>query len=148
MAIKLDMANAFDRVNNFFLFEIMHKLGFSKKFCRWIKACVVRPWIAPLVNGRLAGFFQASQGLCQGYPLSPFLYLIVVESMSKKLQALQNNSEIRGLKIARGFKNANHSQFVDNTILLGGASVIIAKIFKEVISTFLKASDGEINATK
>ena len=31
MAVKLDMANAFDRVNHFFLFEIMLKLGFSKK---------------------------------------------------------------------------------------------------------------------
>ena len=85
MAIKLDMENAFDKVNHFFLFEIMLKLGFSKKLCRWIKARVGRPWIAPLVNGRLAGFFQASQGLHQGCPLSPFLYLIVAESMSKKL---------------------------------------------------------------
>ena len=32
MAIKLDMANAFDRVNHFFLFEIMLKLGFSKTY--------------------------------------------------------------------------------------------------------------------
>ena len=59
-AIKLDMANAFDRVNHFFLFEIMLKMGFSKNFCRWIKACVSSPWIVPLVNGRHAGFFQAS----------------------------------------------------------------------------------------
>ena len=32
MDIKLDMANAFDRVNHFFLFEIMSKFGFSKRF--------------------------------------------------------------------------------------------------------------------
>ena len=60
MAIKVDMANTFDRVNHFFLFEIMLKLGFSKKFYRWIKACVGSPWIALLVNGRPMGFFQAS----------------------------------------------------------------------------------------
>ena len=64
------------------------------------------------------------------------------------MQALQNNGELRGLKIARGVKNANHSQFANDTILLGGASVIIAKRFKEVISTFLKASDGKVNASK
>ena len=57
MAIKLDMENAFDKVNHFFLFEIMLKLGFSKNFCRWIKACVGSPWIALLVNGRPVGFF-------------------------------------------------------------------------------------------
>ena len=64
MAIKLDMANAFDRVNHFFLFEIMQKVGFSKNFCKWIKAYISSPWIAPLVNGRPTGFFQASRGLC------------------------------------------------------------------------------------
>ena len=61
---------------------------------------------------------------------------------------MQNNGELRALKIARGVKNANHAQFVDETILLGGASVIIAEIFREVISTFLKASDGKVNAAK
>ena len=43
MAIKLDMANAFDRVNHFFLFEIMSKFGFFKRFVRWIKACIRNP---------------------------------------------------------------------------------------------------------
>ena len=57
MAIKLDMANAFDKVNHFFLFEIMLKMGFSKKNCRWIKACISSPWIAPLVNGRPTSLF-------------------------------------------------------------------------------------------
>ena len=43
MAIKLDMANAFDRVNHFFLFEIMSKFGFSSRFIRWIKAYISSP---------------------------------------------------------------------------------------------------------
>ena len=60
MAIKLDMENAFDRVNHFFLFEIMLKMGFSKKKFRWIKACIGSPWIALLVNGRPTGFFKTS----------------------------------------------------------------------------------------
>ena len=68
--------------------------------------------------------------------------------MSKKLQALQNNGELRGLQISKGVKNPNHSQFADDTIRLGGASIIIVERFKEVISTFLKASDGKVNATK
>ena len=85
MAIKLDMANAFDRVNHFFLFEIMSKFGFSKRLVRWVKACTSRMWIAPLVNGRPSKFFQATRGIRQGYPMSTFLYLLVVEAMSRKL---------------------------------------------------------------
>ena len=56
MVVNLDMANAFDRVNHFFLFEIMSKFGFSKRFVIWIKSCIRRPWIAPLVNGRSSKF--------------------------------------------------------------------------------------------
>ena len=52
MAIKLDMVNAFDRVNHFFLFEVMSMFGFSKRFIRWIKSCINSSWIAPLINSR------------------------------------------------------------------------------------------------
>ena len=34
MALKLDMANAFDKVNHFFLLESMSKFGFSPRFIR------------------------------------------------------------------------------------------------------------------
>ena len=80
------------------------------------------------------------------YPL--FLYLIVVESLSKKLQALQNSGELKGLRIAKGVQNYNHAQYAYDTILLGGASVIIPERFRGVISTFLKEFDGKINTLK
>ena len=61
--IKLDMENAFDRVKHSFLFSVLHSFGFSSSFLNLIKACISNPWIAPLVNGRPANFFQASRGL-------------------------------------------------------------------------------------
>ena len=58
MLIKLDMANAFDRVKLSFLCKV-----FSSAFINLIKACTDKPWIAPLVNGRPTNFFQSSKGL-------------------------------------------------------------------------------------
>ena len=80
--------------------------------------------------------------------MSPFLYLLVVESMSRNLQNLQESSDLKGLKIARGVKSSNHVQFAGDTILLGGASTIIAKRCKRALSTFLKSSDSKVNSTK
>ena len=68
--------------------------------------------------------------------------------MSRKLQHLQESGDLKGLKIARGVKATNHVQFVDDTIMLGGAYITIAKRFKGAISTFLKESDGKVNSTK
>lgn len=85
MLIKLDMANAFDRVNRSFLYKILHSFGFSPHFVNLIVACTHNPWIAPLVNGRPTSFFQAQRGLRQGCLLSPFLYILMADSLSRKL---------------------------------------------------------------
>lgn len=77
MLIKLDMSNSFDQVKLSFLYKILLSFGFSVDFVNLIKAFTHRPWIVPLVNGRPSDFFQASRGLCQGCPLSPFLYILL-----------------------------------------------------------------------
>jgi hypothetical protein len=51
MLIKLDMANAFDRVKLSFLYQVLLSFGFEQEFVNLIQACTHSPWIAPLVNG-------------------------------------------------------------------------------------------------
>jgi hypothetical protein len=87
MEIKLDMPNMFDRVHYSFLFAIMKKFGFSNTFISWISAFIKGPLIETLVNGRPWDFFQSSRGLRQGWPLSPLLYVIMVDSLIIKLEA-------------------------------------------------------------
>ena len=118
--IKLDMANAFDMVNLSYLFSILHSFGFSFAFINLIKACINNHWIAPLVNGRLANFFQASRGLHQGCPLSPFLYILMADSLSRKLTAGKNVGIIPGIISKTGVEAINHTLFADDTLLLGG----------------------------
>ena len=50
MEIKLDMENAFDRVERAFLFKVMQKFGFNHEFLSWTGACISSPWIAPLLK--------------------------------------------------------------------------------------------------
>ena len=63
MALKLDLASAFDRFRHKFLFKVMHQFGFDYRFISWVKACIAEPWIAPLFNGCVADFFKASRGI-------------------------------------------------------------------------------------
>ena len=63
MVIKLDLANAFDRVCHSFLLQVMLRYEFEPNFICWVKACISKPWIAPLINEREATFFQATRGL-------------------------------------------------------------------------------------
>jgi len=100
MVIKLDMANAFDRVEHNFLFKVMKKFGFNQDFISWTEACIASPWIAPLLNGRPTPFFKASIGLRTGFPLSPLLYVIMVETLNHTLEWENNNATILEIKIA------------------------------------------------
>jgi len=50
--------------------------------------------------------------------------------------------------IARGIKEINHSQFTNDTLLLGDVSTIIARRFKKTLNKFLSTSRGKINNIK
>jgi hypothetical protein len=100
------------------------------------------------VNGRPTGCFQAIKGLRQGCPLSPLLFIIVVESLSRKIERGRELGNLPGLQISRSVNNMNHSQFVDETLFLGGASTIISSRFKYSLDSFIDASVGVVNERK
>ena len=91
MVVKIDLANAFDRVSCIFLLNAMARYGFDLSFIRWVKSCINMHWMAPLINKREVGFFQATRGLRQGCPISPVLYEIQVSVLSLQLEQARRN---------------------------------------------------------
>jgi hypothetical protein len=148
MVVKLDMANAFDRVKHNFLLSFLKAYGFSENFNSWIKACISDPWISSLLNGRQTKFFKSSRGLRHGYPLSPSLYILLADSLNRKLEVERRTGKLPDLHIARGVKKINHSQFTDDTLLLGAATVRTVTRFQNILNSFLAASGGKMNLLK
>lgn len=124
------------------------KMGFEADFISLIYACISNPWISPLVNGRPGNFFQSSRGLRQGCPLSPFLFILMAESFTRALEHNRRVGLITGIKFSNGVKNMNYSQFVDDTLLMGGSTSIIAKRFKTLLDKFMHYSGGQIKYHK
>lgn len=148
MIMKMDMANAFDRVNHSFLQAVLQKLGLSNLFISRVQECISGNWTAPLINGRPSKAFKSTRGLRQGCPLSPFLYILMAEAFSSKLESMRRRKEIMGIEIIRGSKGINHSLFADDTLLIGGASCIMARRFKNALDLFLQASGGKLSNNK
>eukprot|EP00253_Pinus_taeda_P017122 PITA_17122 len=148
MIIKLDMSNAFDRVNRSFLLRVLAAFGFRQEFINLIKACIENIWIAPMVNGRPTKFFSATRGLRQGCPLSPFLYILMADSLSRKLTQEQQSGTIPGIRIVQGVSPVNHALFADDSPLLGGAFMRIAKSFKAILQKYCSVTGPLISERK
>lgn len=63
MAIKVDLAKAYDRIEWRVLCHIMVKLGFKDNFIRLIEECISTTQFSVLLNGSPHGYFTTSKGL-------------------------------------------------------------------------------------
>ena len=116
--IKIDFRKAFDSVQYVFLRELPHLLGFPQRFVHLIMLCVETTSFYVAINGSLYGFFPGRCGVRQGDPLSPYLFLICMEYLSRMLKiASQQPGFHYHPKCA--FHNICHLAFADDILLFG-----------------------------
>ena len=90
-----------------------------------MQGCLSSANFSVLINGRPRGKFKASRGLRQGNPLSPFLFTLLVDVLSRLLEKAQENNLIKGLCIGQEKVEISHLQFSDDTIFfLAGAKEV------------------------
>ena len=97
---KLDIEKAYDHLSWEFLIQVLDKMGFGKRWVSWVKWCISTASFSIMVNGSPTGFFQNSRGLRQGDPLSPYLFVIGMEALSRLLKRAVDGNYLSGSKIA------------------------------------------------
>ncbi|KAL0287396.1 UNVERIFIED_CONTAM: Retrovirus-related Pol polyprotein from type-2 retrotransposable element R2DM [Sesamum radiatum] len=85
-ALKVDLRKAYDTVEWDFLRAVLMLFGFPEQFIQWIVVCVTTPSFSVCLNGAPHGFFRGARGLRQGDPMSPFLFVLVMEVLTLILQ--------------------------------------------------------------
>ena len=91
------MIKAYDRVNWTFLRLTLLLIGLHVETVNWIMECVSTTNFVVLVNGAPSSSFPASRGLRQGFPLSPLLFLLVVEGLSLLICDEKRKGRIYGI---------------------------------------------------
>ena len=117
---KLDIEKTYDHVNCDCLYFVLDRMGFGSKWISWMKACTSSVRFSVIVNGSLTDFFNSSRGLRQGDPLSPLLFLMIMEVLSCMLGNAVERGFIKGFQVGRdGHPNVcvSHLLYADDTIL-------------------------------
>jgi hypothetical protein len=147
MLLKLDLSKAFDCLSWEYIEKTLLAFGFSHDWIHWILSLLSSAFFLVLVNGSPSPTFLPSRGIRQGDPLSPFLFILMVEGLSRMLKNATSNGTLKGLKLHNS-QPLTHQQFVDDNLLLAHPSIQEARTLKLLLDTFSEASGATINLDK
>lgn len=113
----------------------------------WIGLCISTAAFSISVNGSLKGFFTSARGIRQGCSLSPYLYVILSNVLSKLLNKAAVAGEFQYHPHCQGVE-LTHLSFADDIVVFIDGSVDSLRGVMEVISDFAAMSGLHINASK
>lgn len=148
MAIKVDLAKAFDKVEWSLLAKILTNLGFCREFVDWILQCITTSSFSFLVNSAPYGMLKPSRGIRQGDPLSHFLFVIYTEILSRMLAYQENIGSFKGVKISRTAHVISHLLYADDLIIFCRSTDEDALSIKNILDTFSLWSSQSPNTNK
>jgi hypothetical protein len=147
LILKLDLRKAYDCVDWDFLHLILNQVGFGSQMTRWIMSCVTSPSYVVLINGEVTDFFKSERGLRQGCPLSPLLFILVMEALSLLLKKSKVENKLSGVKVSN-LINILHLLFVDDVLILSKADLSEWKEIFDLINLFCKVTGLQVNSSK
>jgi len=88
-----------------------------------------------IINGEASLYFISERGLGQGCPLSPLLFLLVVEGLSKAIDLTVREGNFQGIRFSLGLR-ITHLLFVDDVLIFYNGQVGDAKILAGILNIF------------
>uniref|UniRef100_A0A251UDF3 Putative RNA-directed DNA polymerase, eukaryota, Reverse transcriptase zinc-binding domain protein n=1 Tax=Helianthus annuus TaxID=4232 RepID=A0A251UDF3_HELAN len=146
--LKIDFEKAYDNVNWNFLNSIMEQMGFPSRWCNWIKGSVESARSSVLVNGSPTFEFKCSKGIRQGDPISPFLFILVMEALSYMFDKEKSEGLLVGIQTPRNGPVVSHLFYADDAIIMGEWSRSNITNVVRILRVFHICSGLKINIAK
>lgn len=126
--LKLDVTKAFDSVSWAFLLDVLVHLGFGPRWCNLISNLLSTSSTRVLLNGTPGDHIRHMRGLRQGDPLSPMLFIIIMDVLSSLFKEVERCGLLQSLD----------NDKIKSRILVYADDVVL----------FIKPQDLELRCTK
>ncbi|KAH0700756.1 hypothetical protein KY284_014971 [Solanum tuberosum] len=148
VVIKLDMAKAYDRVSWSFTCLVLRAMGFGEVFIDLVWRTMSNNWYSVIVNGTRHGLFHSTRGLKQGDPLSPALFILGAEVLSRMLNLLYHDPNYKGFQMEIRGPQIYHLCFADDVIIFTSGTRASLQLIMKTLGTYEAVSDQLINKSK
>lgn len=147
MILKVDLSKAFDQVRWLYIRMLLTHLGFPVGVIKWIMCCITNISFSVLINGFASPFFHSERGLRQGCPLSPLLFLLVMEGISRLIKDMHLKGRLIGIRITNKC-TITHLLFVDDVLIFLNGRLGDLTTKQHSINLFQTATGMIINNSK
>lgn len=143
----MDLQKAYDTVEWCALESILNELGFPSQFIRWIMICVTTVSYRYMINGTTSQCLQAKRGLRQGDPISPLLFVLVMEYLYRNLQSLRRNPDFNFHAKCENLRIINLS-FADDLLFFSRGDTVSVQLLMNQFANFSRATGLKVNPRK
>lgn len=148
MIIQLEIAKAYDKLSWAYIRDVLKEYLFDCNWIRWVMALVTTASSSILLNGSPSKTFKPTRGLGQGDPLSPFLFILMMEGLGRVIIAAKEERRMQGLKLTPDGDTVTRQQFVDDTMLQVIPIVKEAKACEKILHEFAMVAGTEASISK
>jgi hypothetical protein len=145
--MQLDLQKAYDTVDWHALQHILREVGLPNQFIQWIMLGVTSVSYKFNIHGRHTGFMKARRGLRQGDPISPLLFVIVMEYLHRILQQLTKVPNFNFHSKCEHLNIINLS-FADDLLIFTRGDVISVELVMAKLQTFSQSTGLVVNPSK
>lgn len=145
--MQSNLQKAYDMVDWRALEDVMQEIGLPRTFTNWIMTTVKTVSYSFNINGQMTEDMQACRGIRQGDPISPLLFVIMMEYFNRMFDKMQQNPNFNHHAKCEKM-GITHLTFADDVLLFCRGDSKSVDMMLDTVQNFSDATGLVINPTK